>query len=98
MPLVLLLVEVGLSGLLGGLVIVQDDEQAPELAWKAITSNTIGWNQLLGSRGAVLSHSFNKRERNETSLLLLPDIEGGPGLVGRHVGRSKRVFVTITLG
>ncbi len=98
MPLILILNDVGLAGLLGSLVIVQDDEQSPEFAWKTITSNTIGWNQLLSSRGAVLSHSFYKGERSKTSLLLLSDVEGGPGLVGRHVGCPQGVFVTITLG
>jgi hypothetical protein len=74
MPLVLLFVKICLSGLLGGLIIVENDEEPPQFAWEAVASDTIGWHELLCRRGAVGSHGLDESEGNKSPLSFLTNV------------------------
>jgi hypothetical protein len=82
MSLVLFFLNVGLPRLLGSLIVVENDEEAPHFANEPVSSHTIGRKEFLGSSGAVLADCFHEGEWSEPSVSLWFDIKGWSGLVG----------------
>jgi hypothetical protein len=76
---------------LGSDVIVEYDEQLPELADQFAASNPVGGDQIIVARMRFLSDSLNKSEGTVSPSLVEAKVKQRPWLIGINECRAKRV-------